>query len=84
SDLVAKAFRLEGKKELFQRKDAGPTSGSGVGCITVIILFVIVLVLLGLVRSCSRCDPRVENCSSSGMRSSGSSYGGSSGGGSHK
>ncbi|MET0311955.1 MAG: DUF4178 domain-containing protein, partial [Burkholderiaceae bacterium] len=44
SDLVAKAFRLEGKKELFQRKDAGPTSGSGVGCITVIILFVIVLV----------------------------------------
>jgi hypothetical protein len=86
SDSVAKAFRLEGKKDLMARKDAAPTGGGGIGCVTVIILFVIVLILLSLVRSCARCDPRVENCSSSGSswRSSGGSYGGSSGGGSHK
>lgn len=86
SDAVAKAFRLEGKKDLMARKDAAPTGGGGIGCVTVIILFIIVLILLAMVRGCARCDPRVENCSSSGnsWRSSGGSYGGSSGGGSHK
>jgi hypothetical protein len=83
SDAVAKAFKLEAKKDLMSRTDAKPVSGSGVGCITVIILFAIILVFLAMVRGCTRCDPQRENCSSS-YRSSGGSYGGSSSGGSHK
>ena len=43
------------------------------------------LPLVLLLSRCSRCDPAVENCNSSGYRSSGGSYGGySGGGGSHK
>ncbi|WP_431099247.1 DUF4178 domain-containing protein [Polaromonas aquatica] len=84
-DLVARAFNLEGKKDLFKRTDAAPlSSASGIGCGTVIVVVLILLVLLLMTR-CSRCDPRVENCSSSSSaRSSGGSYGGYSGGGGHK
>lgn len=85
-DLVAKAFKLDGKKELFKRSDAKPlSSASGVGCGTVIIGVLLILFLLLLVSRCSSCDPNVENCaSSSSSRSSGGSFGGFSGGGGHK
>jgi len=82
SDVVAKAFKLDGgKKDLLKRGDAGPTSGgSGVGCGTVIVLFVIVLILLLMVRAC-RGDDRTGG---GGFRSGGGSYGGYSSGGGHK
>jgi Domain of unknown function (DUF4178) len=86
SDTVAKAFKLEGKKDLLKRSDAAPLSKSaGMGCGAIIIMFVIIIVLMMLFSRCSACDPAVENCSSSSSsRSSGGSFGGSSGGGGHK
>ena len=86
SDTVAKAFKLDDKKDVLQRDDPGPfVAKSGLGCGTIIIIAVVILILLILLSRCSSCDPRVENCSSSSSyRSSGGSYGGYSSGGSHK
>lgn len=86
SDTVAKAFKLEDKKDVLQRNDPGPfVAKSGLGCGTIILIAVVILILLILLSRCSSCDPRVENCSSSSSyRSSGGSYGGYSSGGSHK
>ena len=85
-DLVAKAFKLEGKKDLFKRADAQPlSSASGMGCGTIIVIALLILFFLFLIGRCSSCDPKVENCSSSSSaRSSGGSFGGFSGGGGHK
>ncbi len=85
-DVVAKAFKLDGKKEMFKRLDAQPLSSSlRVGCLTIIIAVVALPVLLLLLGRCSSCNPSVENCSSSiSSRTSGGSFGGSSGGGGHK
>lgn len=81
-DTVAKAFKLDGTKALFQRTDATPLSGARrVGCGTVIIVVVVILILLVLLSRCSRCDPARENCAT---RTSGGSFGGFSGGGGHK
>lgn len=87
SDTVAKAFGLTDQAALLQRADVGPFSAArslSVGTLLAVILIVLVLLLL-VVRCSSDCDPRYENCSSSGSsyRSSGGSWGGSSGGG-HK
>ncbi|MBI5278993.1 MAG: DUF4178 domain-containing protein [Burkholderiales bacterium] len=82
SDLVAKAFKLENKKDLLKRGDAGPTAagpkevGTGCGCLILIIIALIFLILA--LRSCG------EEGSYSGYRSSGGSFGGYSSGGSHK
>ena len=86
SDTVAKAFKLDDKKELLKRADAKPGSPvAGMGCGTIIVLVIIVLLVLMLVGRCSSCDPKIENCSSSSSsRSSGGSFGGFSGGGGHK
>jgi hypothetical protein len=87
SEAVAKAFKLEDKKDLLKRTDATPVGNlSGKGCLTIVVLFLIVLVFLALFSRCSACDPAVENCSSSSSssRTSGGSFGGSSGGGGHK
>ena len=86
SDAVAAAFKLDDKKDVLQRDDTGPfVAKSGLGCGTIILIAVVILVLLLLLSRCSRCDPKVENCSSSSnYRSSGGSYGGYSSGGSHK
>ena len=86
SELVAKAFNLDDKKDLLKRVDAKPGSSvAGLGCGTIIVLVVVVLLFLALVSRCSSCDPKVENCSSSSSsRSSGGSFGGFSGGGGHK
>jgi len=82
SDLVAKAFKLENKKDLLKRGDAGPTAGGsrgGMGCGT--IVFIIILIIgLSILDSCTDDD----NNPSSGFRSSGGSWGGYSSGGSHK
>jgi len=83
SEEVAKAFKLDDKKDLLKRGDA--KSISGMGCGTIIIILVVILLFLGLISRCSSCDPNVENCSSSSSsRSSGGSFGGSSSGGGHK
>jgi hypothetical protein len=86
SDVVAKAFGLEDKKELLTRSDVAPFSAArSIGIGTIIMVLVITLILLSLLSRCSSCDPRVENCSSSSSsRSSGGSFGGYSGGGGHK
>lgn len=88
SDVVAKAFKLDDKKELLKRSDAGPITGGGsggIGCGTLVLLFILVLFLLLVLKACDDCDPARENCSSgSSWRSSGGSWGGYSSGGSHK
>ena len=86
SDTVAKAFKLDDKKDVLQRDDPGPfVAKSGMGCGTIILIAVVIIILLIILSRCSSCDPRVENCSSSSSyRSSGGSYGGYSSGGGHK
>ncbi len=85
SDTVAKAFGLEGKKELLKRADVAPFSAaSGMNLRAIIIIVIVMVVLMMLLGRCSSCDPKVENCTSSGARTSGGSFGGFSGGGGHK
>ena len=86
SDAVAKAFKLEGKKDAFKRDDAGPTSsGAGLGCGTIIIMFVVILFILLAVKACvDEENQSGSNLSSGTSRSSGGSFGGYSGGGGHK
>ena len=84
SDLVAKAFKLEGKKDLFKRSDVGAVSGKqSMSLFTVFLIVALCIFLFAILSRCSECDPRVENCSS-GYRSTGGSYGGYSSGGGHK
>ncbi len=87
SDAVAKAFKLDEKKDLFKRSDVAPLSAMSSGGIgTILVVIVLLIVFLSLIRSCSspNCDPQRENCSTSSGRTSGGSYGGFSGGGGHK
>ena len=78
SDTVAKAFKLENKKDLLQRDDPGPfVAAKGMGCGTIILIAVVILILLIILSDCS-------GSSGSGYRSSGGSFGGYSSGGSHK
>jgi len=85
---VAEAFKLDEKKDLFQRGDVGPASANAAMSVrTLIVIFVVLLLLAMLISRCSSCDPAVENCSSSyssSSRSSGGSFGGFSSGGGHK
>ena len=79
SDVVAKAFNLDAKSDLFKREDASPLStASRVGVITIIVLIVLAIVLIAMLSNCS------NTSSSYSSRTSGGSYGGSSGGGGHK
>ena len=86
SDKVAKAFKLEDKKELLKRSDVGATSANAAMSVrTLIIIFLLLLLLSLIISRCSACDPAKENCSQSyGSRSSGGSFGGFSSGGGHK
>ena len=84
-DVVAKAFKLEGKEDLLKRDVAPFSAAKSVGIGTIIVVLVVLLILMSLLSRCSSCDPKVENCSSSSSsRSSGGSWGGFSGGGGHK
>ena len=75
SDAVAKAFKLEGKKEMFRREDPGPTAGGEVGWVKTVAIIVAIMLVMSL----------LENCSDMTFsRSSGGSFGGYSSGGSHK
>ncbi|MGE0332207.1 MAG: DUF4178 domain-containing protein [Ramlibacter sp.] len=81
ADAIIEAFGLQDKAGLLRRTDAAPVSASsGVGCMTVIVMFVILLIFLIMLRSCM--GPGTG--SGGGFRSSGGSYGGYSSGGSHK
>ena len=89
SDLIAKAFQLEHKKDLLRRSDAGPTSGggggggggaAGIGCGTLFIFFIVIVFILLAIKSCDE-----EGAApGSGFRTGGGSYGGYSSGGGHK
>ena len=83
ANLVAQAFKLDGKKDLFKRADATPLAGQArIGCGTLIVVLLVLMVLAVILSNCtSRCDPRYENCAG---RNSGGSYGGFSTGGGHK
>lgn len=83
---VAKAFKLEARQELLRRADVAPAgSFRALGWGTIVLIAVLLIALVLLLSRCSRCDPALENCNSSGYRSSGGAYGGYSGsGGSHK
>jgi hypothetical protein len=83
SELVAKAFGLQDKKDLLKRDVAPFSAAPSIGIGTIIVLVLVLLLLSLLLSRCSSCNPQVENCSS-GYRSSGGSYGGYSGGGGHK
>jgi hypothetical protein len=78
SAAVASAFKLDDNKELFKRADAAPlSSGSGMGCGTIILIVVIIIVLLIILSTCS-------SGGGSSSRTSGGSWGGYSSGGGHK
>jgi endogenous inhibitor of DNA gyrase (YacG/DUF329 family) len=85
SDAVAKAFKLEGKKDLFKRGDAGPTSsGGGMGCGTIVMMFIVILILLLVIRACMDDEGGAGSSYFGTGRSSGGSFGGYSSGGGHK
>ena len=85
SSEVAKAFRLEAKKDLLQRGDAGPTTskgaGTGCGCATILLILLALFIIVALLKACED-----ENWTSGSGSSytSGRSGGWSSSGGSHK
>ncbi len=83
-DAVAKAFKLEDKKDLLKRSDASPLSTvPKIGCLTIIIIIVVILILLALLSTCSSSGSS-SGSSYGSSRSSGGSFGGSSSGGGHK
>jgi len=87
SDAVAKAFKLQDKKELLQRADAKPFAATGSFWLRTDfwVFVVIVLIMLSLTTCSSDCDPTLQDCSSaSSGRTSGGSFGGFSTGGGHK
>jgi hypothetical protein len=85
SELVAKAFKLEGQQAMFTRSDVAPFSADNSQRLrNVIIMVVLLLGLVAVLSRCSSsCDPNTQNCSSA-ARSAGGSWGGFSGGGGHK
>ena len=85
AELVAQAFGLKDPSTLLQRSDAQPVSVLGPNAKVVLVIAILLLILVFIwLEDRSNCDPNVQNCSSSGSRSSGGSWGGYSSGGSHK
>ncbi len=88
SDAVAKAFKLEAKKELLQRSDAGAGSAAqGLSWRVGLIIFVCLVLLILVIGRCSSCNPATQNCTSTtstSARTSGGAFGGFSSGGGHK
>jgi hypothetical protein len=87
SGTVVQAFNLQDKKDLLQRSDVGPLSSASnpLQDPKFWVFVVIVLIILYVSLYSGKCDPSVNNCSSSGAyRTSGGSFGGFSSGGGHK
>ena len=84
SATVARAFKLDGKKDLFKRNDIAPLSGVTATTRNVIAFLMVFFIVVMMLRSCDDCDPKVENCSATSGRWGGGSFGGSSSGGWHK
>jgi hypothetical protein len=84
SAAVAKAFKLDEKKDLFKRGDATPLSSDSPGALKVFAIILLFFVVVMMLRACDDCDPQVENCSSTSGRWGSGSFGGSSSGGFHK
>ena len=82
SDTVAKMFKLEDKKDLLNRSDAHPFSGSVDVPWQLRAVFAIMFLLIVWWAWNADCDPDIENCQRS--RTSGGSFGGFSSGGGHK
>jgi hypothetical protein len=80
SGVVATAFKLDAKKDMFKRGDALPVSAaSGLGCGTIILIIVVIIILLIILSTCTS-----STGGAGGFRGTGGSYGGSSSGGGHK
>ena len=85
AELVASAFGMKDQAALLQRSDAQPTSALGhKGQLWIFVAVVLLILLLNWLDSRENCDPNVQNCATTGTRSSGGSWGGYSSGGSHK
>jgi len=70
---------------LLQRSDAKPVSAlSGKGQLVLFVAVVMLMLAFNWLENRENCDPNVQNCATSGTRSSGGSWGGYSSGGSHK
>lgn len=84
SAVVAKAFKRDNRKDLFQRSDAAPLSQGLPALAKVIAILLLIFLVVVLLRACDDCNPEVENCSASAGRWGSGSYGGSASGGWHK
>ena len=85
AELVADAFGMKDRAALLQRSDAQPTSIlSPTGKLVLVLAIVVLILVFYWLENRQNCDPAVQNCATSGVRSSGGSWGGYSSGGSHK
>jgi hypothetical protein len=87
SDAVAKAFKLQDKKELLQRQDVKPFQATGGFWMRPDFwIFVVIVLIMFSATTCSNdCDPKVQDCTNyASGRSSSGSFGGFSTGGGHK
>jgi endogenous inhibitor of DNA gyrase (YacG/DUF329 family) len=85
AELVAQAFGMKDQAALLQRGDAKPVSVlSGKGQLVLFVAVVLLMLVFNWLENRENCDPNVQNCATSGTRSSGGSWGGYSSGGSHK
>jgi endogenous inhibitor of DNA gyrase (YacG/DUF329 family) len=85
AELVAQAFGMKDQAALLQRSDAKPVSAlSGKGQLVLFVAVVLLMLVFNWLENRENCDPNVQNCATSGTRSSGGSWGGYSSGGSHK
>jgi len=85
---VAEAFKID---PALAKREAEGGSSDWLSTLTgrhwmwwVVVGLVGLILISALVRSCSSCDPNVEDCASRGYRTSGGGYIGSSSGGWHK
>lgn len=85
ADTVTQAFGLQDKKALLQRSDVKPlVAGSNFLMRTDFWIFVVIVLIMLSVTTCSsNCDPNTQDCSNY-ARTSGGSFGGFSSGGGHK
>ncbi len=91
SDGIAAAFGQSGRRDLFKRDDAGPTtasgSGTGCGCLVIMLIALVIFALVFFATARRAGDQRDElnpSSSSSSSGSRGGSWGGFSSGGGHK